>query len=144
MPKLMIQGTEISYDEDDVITFPEGLIGLPHLRRMVIVEQSSIEPFMWLVPVEKDAAAFVVADARALFPGYAPSLPADANFRATLDADDSPVMLAIVMIAADWQESTANLRAPLFISAHTKTGAQIVLADNKYTVGEQLPLAMAA
>lgn len=144
MPTLTIQGTEISYDEKDIITFPEGLVGLPHLRRMVVVRQSVIEPFLWLVSLDEDATAFVVADARSLFPGYSPVLPADSAFRETLNADDNPAVLAIVLIAPDWQRSTANLRAPLFISPRTMKGAQIVLTDNSFSVGEPLPLAMAA
>lgn len=144
MPKLTIQGTEISYDDKDIVTFAEGFIGLPHLRRMVVVRQSAIEPFLWLVSLDDETVAFVVAEAHALFPGYGPVLPADSNFRDQLAADEKPVVLAIVSITADWQRSTANLRAPLFISASTMKGAQMILTDNVYSVGEPLPLAMAA
>lgn len=144
MPTLIIQGAEISYDEKDIITFPEGFIGLPHLRRMVIVRQSIIEPFLWLVSLDEENEAFVVADARAFFAGYTPELPADSSFRHTLAEGESPVVLAIALIAPDWQKSTANLRAPLFISPLTMKGAQIVLTDNAYRVDELLPLAMAA
>jgi flagellar assembly factor FliW len=144
MKTLTIQGTEISYDENDIITFPEGLVGLPHLTRMVILQQTTIEPLMWLVSADDAAAAFVVADISALFPVYTPALPANSTFRDTLDGDDNPIMLAIVMVTADWQQSTANLRAPLFISTSTKKGVQIVLADDKYSVGEPLPMTAAA
>jgi flagellar assembly factor FliW len=138
MPTITIQGSDISYDEKDVITFPEGLIGLPNLRRMVIVRQAEIEPLMWLVSLD-EAAAFVVADARALFPGYAPAPPAD-----SIIGDDSLVVLATVLISPQWEASTINLRAPLFVSAATMLGAQVILGDDSYSVGEPLPLAMAA
>jgi len=144
MPTLIIQGTEISYDEKDIITFSEGFIGLPHLRRMVMVRQSIIEPFLWLVSLDEENEAFVVADARSFFPGFVPDLPADSNLRGAFGADQNPVVLAIILIAADWQRSTANLRAPLFISARTMTGAQVVLMDSPYRVNEPLPLALAA
>ena len=144
MPTLTIQGTEIAYDEKDIITFSEGMIGLAHHRRMVMVRQTAIEPFLWLVSLDDDAVAFVVIDAPAMFAGYSPSLAADSNLHNHLAAEEKPIILAIVSIAPDWQRSTANLRAPLFISASSMTGAQIILADNSYSVGEQLPLAMAA
>jgi flagellar assembly factor FliW len=142
MPTLTIQGTVISYDEKDIITFAEGLIGLPHLRRMVIVRQTSIEPFLWLVSLDDDGVAFVVTDAPAMYSGYQPSLPADSDFPSKLGPEEKPIILAIVLIAPEWQRSTANLRAPLFISASSMTGIQMVLLDNSYNVGE--PLAMAA
>jgi flagellar assembly factor FliW len=139
MPTIKIQGSDISYDEKDVITFPEGLIGLPDLRRMVIVRQAEIDPLMWLVSLDEPATAFVVADARALFPGYAPAPPAD-----SIIGDDTLVVLATVLISPQWEASTINLRAPLFVSAATMLGAQVILGDDSYSVGEPLPLAMAA
>ena len=128
----------------DLLTVKGPLIGLPHLRRMVMVRQDAIEPFLWLVSLDDHNVAFVVTDAPAMFSGYVPSLPPDSEFRNRLGAEEKPIILAIVLIAPEWQQSTANLRAPLFISASRMTGAQIVLPDNSYSVGAPLPLAMAA
>jgi len=144
MPTLRIQGNEIPYEEKDIITFPEGLIGLPHLTRMVAVKEATIEPFIWFAAVNGDDVAFVVAEAYSLFPSYEPKLPADSNMNGLLAENEVPVVLAIVLIDADWQKSTANLRAPLFISAKTMRGAQVVLNDNSFSVAEPLPLAAAA
>jgi flagellar assembly factor FliW len=144
MPTLRIQGNEIPYDEKDIITFPEGLIGLPHLTRMVAVKEETIEPFLWLASVDEDDAAFVVAEARSIFPHYKPLLPADSIMKDLLSQNEEPVVLAIVLIDSDWQKSTANLRAPLFVSANTMRGAQVVLTDNAFSVGEPLPLNAAA
>ena len=144
MPTLRIQGNEIPYDEKDIITFPEGLIGLPNLTKMVAVKQMSIEPFVWFASVNEDNVAFVVAEARSLYPNYDPILPDDSNVKELFAEDETPVVLAIVLIDADWQKSTCNLRAPLFISAKTMRGAQVVLNDNSYSVGQPLPMAAAA
>ena len=143
MPTLQIQGNQIPYDEKDIITCPEGLIGLPHLTRMVAVKEASIEPFIWCASIN-DQGAFVVAEARSLFPNYAPVLPEDSPARELFEADEEPVVLAIVLIQADWQKCSANLRAPLFISAKTMRGAQVVLNDNNFNVAESLPIAAAA
>jgi flagellar assembly factor FliW len=144
MPTLRIQGNEIPYDEKDIITFPEGLIGLPHLTKMVAVRQTTIEPFIWFASVNEDGVAFVVAEAFSLYSNYKPVLPEDSSAKELFAEDETPVVLAIVLIDADWQKSTCNLRAPLFISAKTMRGAQVVLNDNSYSVGEPLPMAAAA
>ena len=144
MPTLRIQGNDIQYDEKDIITFPEGLIGLPHLTRMVAVKEATIDPFIWLASANEDDLAFVVAEARSLFPNYEPRVPPDSNMNELLADNEIPVVLAIVLIDADWPKSTANLRAPLFISAQTMRGAQVVLNDNSFSVGEPLPFAAAA
>jgi flagellar assembly factor FliW len=144
MPTLRIQGNEIPYDEKDIITFPEGLIGLPNLTKMVAVKQSTIDPFIWFAAANEEDVAFVVAEAHSLYPNYQPALPEDSNAKALFAEGETPVVFAIVLIDANWQRSTANLRAPLFVSAKTMRGAQVVLNDNSYAVGEPLPLAAAA
>jgi flagellar assembly factor FliW len=48
-------------------------------------------------------------------------------------------VLAIVMVAADWRNSTINLRAPLFVSVRTMRGTQVVLTDSVYRLDEALP-----
>jgi flagellar assembly factor FliW len=144
MPTLNIQGTELQYDEKDIITFNEGLIGLPHLQRMVMVSQPAIKPFLWLASLDEAGVALVIADAPGIFPGYAPAVPADCSFSEDLAADEHPMAFAIVLIAAEWEKATANLRAPIFISARTKCGAQVILPDHTYSVGQPFPLAMAA
>jgi flagellar assembly factor FliW len=144
MPTLCIQGTDLHYDEQDIITFEEGLIGLPHLHRMVMVGQSTIEPLLWLASLDEEGVAFVIADAPDLFPGYAPSVPATCSLSAVLAADESLATFAIVLITPEWQKTTVNLRAPIFVSAGSMRGAQVILDDNTYSVGEAFPLAMAA
>ena len=141
MPTLKIQGTELHYDEKDIVTFDEGLIGLPHLQRMVVVSQPDIEPFLWLASLDEEGVALVIAKASGIFPGYAPSVPADCSFSEALAKDEHPMAFAIVLLAA---EATANLRAPIFVSPRTRRGAQVILPDHTYSVGEPLPLAMAA
>jgi len=47
--------------------------------------------------------------------------------------------LAIVKISSDWQQTTINLRAPIFINAETNSGVQHVLTDSKYQFAESLP-----
>lgn len=144
MPTICIQGTELAYDEADIITFDEGLIGLPHLRRMVLVRQSNIAPFLWLASLDDPQAAFLVVNPGALFPTYQPPLSAEITQRLGLNEGETPVALSIVLIAPDWTQSTINLRAPIFVCARTMRSAQIVLTDTAYKLDEPLPLAKAA
>lgn len=144
MPTLRIQGTDLSYDEADIITFDEGLIGLPHLRRMVLVRQDDIAPLLWLASLDDPRVAFLVVEPHTLFSNFELRLPDDSHFRDIVSGDETPVVLAIVLIASDWAQSTINLRAPLFISARTMHGAQIALTDSPYRVDEPLPFALAA
>ncbi|MBX5477596.1 MAG: flagellar assembly protein FliW [Pyrinomonas methylaliphatogenes] len=144
MPEVKIQGASLAYEESDVINFAEGLIGLPRLRRMVLVKQTDVEPFLWLVPLDDERIAFLVVDPRALFPGYAPSFPAELRDRIGLGEDEKPLMLSIVVVGRDLRSSTVNLRAPLIISPRSMRGTQVVLTESDYRVDHPLPVALAA
>jgi flagellar assembly factor FliW len=143
MPILNVEGTELEYGEADIITFAEGLIGLPHLRRMVLVNRAEAEPFLWLASVDEPETAFLVLDPRLWTPGYQPALPESLK-QLSGAADETLVVLAIVTIAADWAASTINLRAPIVISPSTMQGAQVILTESTYKHNEPLPQAQAA
>lgn len=144
MPKVRIQSTDIEYTERDVITFEEGLIGLPQLRRLVVITQPEISPFFWLASVEEDETAFLVLDPQVYLDSYTPRLPAETRARIGLQADEEPVMLAITRIMPEWHESTLNLRAPLVISTGAMRGTQPVLTETNYRLDEPLAAFAAA
>lgn len=139
MSTIRIQGTELSYTESDIITFAEGMIGLPHLRRMVLIHQSDIEPFLWLASLEDPSIVFLVIESRTAFPDYAPPVSDAVRAALGLAADESPLALALALIAAEWTESTINLRAPLMVAPGTMRAAQIVLSDSAYRLNQPLP-----
>src|SRR5262245_33954803 len=125
MPTIQLLGSEINYDEGDIITFEEGLIGLPHLRQMVLISQPDLAPFLWLASVNGPELAFIVMDPQGQFSSYTPLIPAQIQVRLGLVNGESPVLLTIARITAEWQQSTVNLRAPLVIAAGTMRGAQL-------------------
>lgn len=131
MSVITIKGTEVPYDESDVITFAEGLIGMPDMRRAVLVPMNEFEPFCWLASVESETARFIVVDPNEVFPDYEP-------FRAEETAGTDVRTLAIVKISSDWKNTTVNLRAPLVINRQKQIGAQLILSDSKYQFAESL------
>lgn len=138
MPSVKIKKTEISYEESDVITLEEGLIGLPGLRRMVLVGQSTIDPFLWLASVDVSGMAFLVIEPQLIFSDY--KLPI-----AEIKLEEEKLLaLALVKLEPDWGNTTINLRAPIIINRKTKHGVQIVLTDSDYSLTEHLPSTLLA
>lgn len=138
MPTVKIKKTEISYEESDVIILEEGLIGLPGLRRMVLVGQSAIDPFLWLASVDIPGMAFLVIEPQLIFSEY--ELPV-----AELKLEEEKLLaLALVTLEPDWGNTTINLRAPIVINRETKRGVQIVLMDSDYSLTEHLPSTLLA
>ncbi len=140
MQTIRVQGTDLAYEETDILKFDEGLIGMPQLRRMALIHYTEVAPLLLLCSLEQPDITFLVLDTSVHVPGYAPRLTANVQKQLGLADDDAPVWLATVTIASEWTASTMNLRAPIVIAPTTMRGAQIVLLDSQYQLAEPLPL----
>ena len=129
---ITIKGTEYFYDDSEIINFSEGLIGLPEMRRAVLIAMSEFEPFCWLASLENENTRFIVVDPLAIFTSYDVSVPG-------APGEPKQQTLAIVKVSSDWQKTTINLRAPIVIDAQKKTGSQLILSDSNYQFAETLP-----
>ena len=132
MSAIIIKGQEYSYEEKDIINFSEGLIGLPNIRRAVLVPLNDCEPFFWLASMEDEKYRFVVVNPHEIFPDYNPS-----EF-VVLNEYETKV-LVIVKVSSDWQKTTINLRAPILINGESNRGVQMVLSESPYQLAEALP-----
>lgn len=125
-------------DQETVITFDHGLIGMPQLRRMVLGDQAEAAPFLWLASLDDSAISFLVINPRLIVPNYQAQVPAEVRLALGLGADEEPLVLAISLIATEWAASTVNLYAPLVICSTTMRGAQVALTDSSYSVDHPL------
>lgn len=132
MPKISTKNIDYEYDESEIINFAEGLIGLPKMRRAVLIPMDEYRPFCWLASLDDEQNRFVVINPNEVFADYSPNIPSELN-KTDLQ------MLAIVKISSDWEETTINLRAPIFINVETRKGAQVVLSESTYDLAESLP-----
>jgi flagellar assembly factor FliW len=132
MGKIQFQGTEIEFNDADIISFDEGLIGLIHLKRMVLIRQTEIEPFIWLASPDDDNIAFLVVPPEVVVPGI--EIPVTDDLRSSIDltSDESPTVLAISRIATVWNESSVNLLSPIAISPKAMKGMQFIVSGSKY------------
>jgi flagellar assembly factor FliW len=136
MPDIKINGKNRSYEESQIIEFNEGLIGLPQMRRAALIEADECAPFQWLASIDDESVRFIVVDPHHLYTDY------DAGaFLPSGDSTSGRVqLLAIVKVFTDWQKTTVNLRAPIYLDETTRRGAQIILSESNYKLEENLPL----
>jgi flagellar assembly factor FliW len=132
MPKIKVKGQEFTYNEDEIINFARGLVGLPELQRAVLVPLSEFSPFRWLVSIEDETIRLVVANPYDIFADYNPS-----DFVILSETDLQTFV--ILKISPDWRKTTVNLRAPIFINTESNRGVQLVLTDSPYKMSENLP-----
>jgi flagellar assembly factor FliW len=144
----------IDLSPDDLIEFPEGILGFNELRKFVLLDDPHDEIFAWLQSCETPGIAFPVLEPELFAPAYVVSLT-----RHDLEALKLPLNSAanepgsvplknpllhltrnfsIITIPEDPTQMTANLKAPIVINIQKKVARQCVLQDNTLAIREPI------
>ena len=97
---------------EDVIDFPQGLIGLGSRRYAFVASEGS---FSWLHSIDDPALALPVANPWEFFGDYAVELSDEASEPTTAEPADVAVFVT-VRAGAELSDFYANLRAPILVA----------------------------
>jgi len=121
---------ELEFDDEHVLTFPEGIIGFEDCRRFVLINDEDSQPFRWLVSTEDEDISFPLLNPKIYIPAY------NAGNRQKDDA----TILVVASLNKEIERSTVNLRSPVIIMNKSKTGRQVILDDEAYALQHPLLL----
>jgi len=122
---------ELEFDDEHVLTFPDGMIGFEDCRRFVLINDEDSQPFRWLVSIEDEEISFPLLNPNIYIPGY------NAGNRQKDDA----TILVVASLSREIEKSTVNLRSPVIIMNKSKTGKQVILEEEAYALKHPLFLA---
>jgi flagellar assembly factor FliW len=126
---------------DDVIEFPNGLIGLGG-KRYALVAGSEDGAFRWLHSLDDPSMALPVANPWAFFGDYAVELSDSDSAAITADPSDVDVWVT-VRAGAALSDFYANLKAPIVVAEGR--GHQVINEAGEFSVRAPLfPSAVAA
>ncbi|MCL6521061.1 MAG: flagellar assembly protein FliW [Firmicutes bacterium] len=152
----------VEVDEERVIRFASGLVGMPEERRWTLLEAAphgprqgtgaGSAPLRWLQSLDHGDVALVVVDPLAFWPAYARVLDeAPAPKEAPAPGEEvpagRPLLLCVAVVPPERPlETTVNLRAPLLIDPVRRVGRQVILEDERWPLRQPLfaPLAAGA
>ncbi|KZE60222.1 flagellar assembly protein FliW [Bacillus velezensis] len=123
---------EIRIDEGQIISFENGLPGFNEETQFVVLPLSEDSPFLALQSVKQEHIAFIVASPFIFFKGYEFDID-----QVTLellhieDIEDVEVM-AILTLEEPFENTTANLKAPIIVNKKEMKAKQIILHDASY------------
>jgi len=129
---------EIEVREEEIITFPEGLIGFCSLKRYLIIEREADRPFQWLQAIDNPELAFLITDPLLFCPDYKVELNPQENAVLELGKVNEGKVFVLVVIPEDPSRMRANLLAPLVINASKRLGKQVILEESGYPLQYQL------
>lgn len=122
---------EIEIEEQDILTFEHGLLGLENEKKFVLLPIDADLPLAILQSIEHVEIGFVVAYPFAFKKDYSFDISEDDRNQLQIEKEENVLTYSIVTMKEKFQESTINLLAPIIVNMDKKRGKQIVLQDNK-------------
>ncbi len=123
---------ELEVADNEIITFPQGILGFEAVKEYILLEGSG--SFRFLQAVGEPDLTFVVIDPREIVRGYKVEVSKGEVKDIGIREPEEAVILAIATIPGDVRKMTVNLQAPLVINAVNRKGKQIVLSDQGYSL----------
>ncbi len=131
---------EITYEEEDILTIPNGLFGFEdHTKFLTIPFDEENDSILSLQSLDEPDLSFILMNPFQLFEDYSPKpLPEDLRFFGSTDESElSYYVLAVLKDSLG--DSTLNLKAPLVVNAMEKTGKQVILPQKEYKFRHRFP-----
>jgi flagellar assembly factor FliW len=112
----------------DVLLFEQGLIGLAHCQRWVVLADSQNPALAWLQSLDDPEMALGVVSPRRFVEDYEFHVSADdlAALGLTLVQDAQ----VVVIVSRHAEGLALNLRAPLVINVHQRRGRQVIAKES--------------
>lgn len=130
---------EIEYEENELLTFPDGLFGFSQYHAYLPLAMDEEDTSMLILQSTDDPyVAFFLIDPLSLLPSYSPVLtPEELSFLGVKSSDDLSYY-SICTVKKDYLDNTVNLKCPLVINPDTRKGLQVILSHADYGYHEPL------
>jgi flagellar assembly factor FliW len=104
----------LQFEDEVVIEFPQGLIGLEGTR-YALIDRNPNSGFLWLHCIDDPTLALPVVDPRLFFPSFTLELGADDRELIGIEDPAAAALFVTVRARPRPEDITVNLRAPLVV-----------------------------
>ena len=120
-------------DEEEILYFPNGIIGFENLKKFVLVNTITYKPFSFLVSLDQEDFSIPVVNPFMLIDEYQKNIPAE--FSNELEEYNNGFhVFCVVNLKGENGGPTLNLKGPIIIDHLKKTGKQVILTADILTV----------
>lgn len=128
----------VQVSNEDLITFPEGILGFNDLKKFILLDDPNDDIFAWLQSCEAGDVAFPILEPELFSADYNVVLTKSDLEALKLNAEKKPRYFSIITIPDDPTQMTANLKAPIVINVELRWARQCVLQDNQLAIREPI------
>ncbi len=134
----------IQFQPEDLLTFPEGILGFADLKKFVLLDDPNDDIFAWLQSCDEPGVAFPVLEPELFSDNHKVSLAKSDYEALKLTSIEGARAFCIITIPDDPTQMTANMKAPVMINVGLKIARQCVLQDNHLAIREPIFLKLQA
>ncbi|OHB85876.1 MAG: hypothetical protein A2V98_10695 [Planctomycetes bacterium RBG_16_64_12] len=130
----------VEVEADDVIRFPEGLLGLEECRDWVLLADEENDAVAWMQSVDRGDVALAVVSPRRFVAGY--RIRVARRELAPLNLDRVGAAHVLVIVGRTERSLTLNLRAPIVINLENRLARQVMTNGHlpvQHELGTALP-----
>ena len=124
---------EIEIDESKIITFEDGIIGFPDMKKFTLIfdEENEGRPSIsWVLSIDEPEIAFPVMDPLFVCETYNPSVEEELLKNLGTIKEDNLYVLVTVTVPQNIKDRVVNLKAPIVINTDTRKASQIIVEDD--------------
>lgn len=128
---------EIEISDDKIITFPNGIIGFPEMKRFALLhdeEKGTKAGIRFLQSVEEPGFAMPVMDPLIVKPDYDPEVEDELLAVAGNITSENLLVLVTVTVPGDLTKMSVNLQGPFIINIEENKACQIIVENADYPV----------
>lgn len=128
---------EVEIADDKIITFDNGIIGFPDLKRFTLLhdeEKGTNAGIRFLQSLDEPAFAIPVMDPLVVKPDYDPEVSDDMLASAGELTDENILVLVTVTVPSEITNMTVNLQGPIVINVDERKACQIIIDGSEYPV----------
>lgn len=118
---------ELEYRSEDVVTLPEGLVGMPQMRRWLLLDLGNDQAMKWMQSLDRGDFGFPVTQPYFFLDEYDFDLPSPAREKIGNTREDQIAVMIITTVHPGGAKVTGNMLAPLVIDTDTRKGLQLTL-----------------
>jgi len=127
----------IEIADDKIITFENGIIGFPELKRFTLIhdeEKGTGAGIRFLQSLDEPAFAMPVMDPLLVKEDYDPEVNDELLASAGNLTEDNILVLVTVTVPSDLTKMSVNLQGPLVINVEEHKACQIIVDGSDYPV----------
>lgn len=128
----------IEIDEKDILQFQNGIPGFLEEKSFVLLPLDVDSPFWILQSTSTPELGFVVVNPFQYFTAYEFDLSEGDKALLDLTSEKDVAVWTILNIKDPFEDSTANLQAPIVLNTKNNQAKQIILNDSRYKTKQNL------